>query len=266
MDRNLGATKVYNAPPATDDPAADQSFGLYYQWGRKDPLPRVVGSTFSQTNPNTAPATVPLYDPNGIELGEGVKDDEAAQGFKKVSVATALAGQVNGLPYATKNPLTFIYNGVTPWDWYTDAAVNQNNTLWGGGGLKGAYDPCPKGWRVPPAGTWDDFGTNPYADPFWYYINGTIQTADGQPPIKYYATNGRLYKPSVGDVEAWYTGTGFRYHASGAAASYGLGYIWSHTTSETGALILWFTHKVLVPDNLDRRSGGLQVRCIQYIE
>jgi hypothetical protein len=50
---------------------------------------------------------------------------------------------------SAKNPRAFYRSATAPYDWLD----SQNNTLWTGiDGEKGLYDPCPFGWRVPPAG------------------------------------------------------------------------------------------------------------------
>jgi hypothetical protein len=59
-----------------------------------------------------------------------------------------------------KHPYTFYTNTAAPYDWMT---AGQQNNLWTTiDGEKGLYDPCPFGWRVPPAendaaSPWDGF-------------------------------------------------------------------------------------------------------------
>ena len=104
MDRNLGALKV------ADETVADsQASGLFYQWGRKDPL-RAVGSLTVKGNATTAPAEV------------------------WTSVAEAVSLEV-----AKQNP-TVMYT-INPWT--SDAHAG----LWAAD--KGINDPCPAGWKVP---------------------------------------------------------------------------------------------------------------------
>lgn len=128
LDRNLGAT--------TAAPGLITSYGLTYQWGRKDPFPG---------------AGMPAADitPNGI-----ITD------MRNVSGVT--------VDYTISNPTT--YTGASSqsfadMDWMTNGG--HLNNLWGtplsdevvitsnrrynsNKGSKSIYDPCPIGYRVPP--------------------------------------------------------------------------------------------------------------------
>jgi hypothetical protein len=96
MDRNLGATS------STD-------YGLYYQWGRKDPF--VPGST-----PAFGVDTIKPY--------------------------------INYLDSAIQHPDRFYAVPYTsPFDWIGTGGHNNMWTTMDG--EKGPYDPCPFGWRVP---------------------------------------------------------------------------------------------------------------------
>ncbi|MDR1980458.1 MAG: hypothetical protein LBQ39_02400 [Tannerellaceae bacterium] len=103
LDRNLGANEAGETADA---------YGLYYQWGRKDPF---TGS-FASTTP-----------------------------FIKEEVTVP-----DNLDNSIANPTTFYTSSKTPNDWYSSTG-SSNNNLWKtlGGNAKTAYDPCPFGWRVP---------------------------------------------------------------------------------------------------------------------
>jgi hypothetical protein len=106
MDRNLGAKT--NGTTST-------AYGLYYQWGRKDPFPGGVNdATTMPTTSGSYPATVS-------------------------STTTPVP-----LETAIRNPNIFYKIAADPFDWLTP----QDNTLWDNSG-KTVYDPCPAGWRVP---------------------------------------------------------------------------------------------------------------------
>lgn len=254
MDRNLGATKSYNGRvPAANDATADQAFGLFYQWGRKDPFPRANGTTIDAT---TAKAnTIPIYGPDGTT----VLPENSGTGYMQMDISSVpQQPRGNSLASSVKNPLSFITNTITPFDWYTEIRENQNNGLWGDGGLKSAYDPCPKGWRIPPTGTWSDFTRDQYVPANGtcpYYINGGITESGGQ----YFATNGRFYNNQV-----WYPAAGCRSYASGALVDVGNnGYSWSSSVSSISGLYLYFASLSLNPANTAYRTYGLQVRCVQ---
>lgn len=55
----------------------------------------------------------------------------------------------NGLAYSIANPLQFITKGDNAYDWFCNDTDKQDGTLWGNGGSKTVWDPCPAGYRVP---------------------------------------------------------------------------------------------------------------------
>lgn len=113
MDRNLGAIVV--AP--NDAQAPIESFGLLYQWGRKDPF---VGGKKYETYPSKTPVT---------------------------KNAPALHDSQYTIAESIQNPNYYAYvNGGSDTDWLT----TSDATLWNGAGdVKTKYDPCPYGYRVP---------------------------------------------------------------------------------------------------------------------
>ena len=252
MDRNLGATKSYNGRvPAANDATADQAFGLFYQWGRKDPFPRANGATIDAT---TAKANnIPIYGPDGTTVLP-----EDGTGYVKVDISSVGQSEGTSLAYSVQNPLAFIGNSITPFDWYTETPENQNNGLWGDGGSKSAYDPCPKGWRVPPTGTWNDFTRDEYVPANGtcpYYINGGITESGGQ----YFATNGRFY-----NNQAWYPAAGDLSSKSGELLTIGSrGYVWSSAISGFRSLNMSFSMSGLSSSITNNRAFGFQIRCVQ---
>lgn len=136
MDRNLGARAAGN--DSTDDILA--SYGLYYQWGRKDPF--IGPSTYNFASGSAAT----LY--NGSNTS--------------ITVTPAASSSSNGtMEYAQLNPYIFI-TGVedSDYDWLWSA---HSATLWTApGSTKSLYDPCPAGWRVAPAAAFE--GLTPDAE------------------------------------------------------------------------------------------------------
>lgn len=92
LDRNLGALDAASASAGAD------SYGLLYQWGRKDPF-----------RPETP----------------------SKRAFAPVSVQETIS-----------NPDIFYYADGT---WMSSV----DKTIWGDGGSKTIYDPCPPGYKVP---------------------------------------------------------------------------------------------------------------------
>lgn len=113
MDRNLGALVITEAADASP---SVQSFGLYYQWGRKDPF---IGAREFKDYPSQA--TV------------------AGSSMSKI-------GALITMDYAIAHPTTYAY---------VPEADNSNwidtpaNAFWDNAGSKSIYDPCPQGYRVP---------------------------------------------------------------------------------------------------------------------
>ena len=110
MDRNLGALNVI--------PGDLGSFGLMYQWGRKDPF---VGSGVTWNDGWMRAYTAP--------------SDAIRYEYYNSSNDT--------IEKAVKNP-TVVYN---------DARWNDAIDLWGY--KKTMYDPCPAGWRVSDEAAWE---------------------------------------------------------------------------------------------------------------
>ena len=194
MDRNLGAT---HAPSGTTAPAAasndlKNTYGLYYQWGRKDPFPAELSKT------------VYKFDGSGYVASNTSFVTEANQSDKTVE-------------NAVKNPMTF-HLASSPQE--TGGIFNNNDILWSysvteddnalenqcysillhpenkksfwgysaatGYGVtttKTMYDPCPPGYIVAHYLVWtnterDDSSSKNYYSYLdtgwiWHYIGGT---------------------------------------------------------------------------------------------
>ena len=115
LDRNIGAT-------STD--GSLNSFGVNYQWGRKDPFP--------------ADKTKCVFN-TGVTI-KGVSS----------KIADVVSGAVN---YSVKNPTYFLYgNDFNTWISNGTDAENAQS-LWNSTTnktKKTKYDPCPQGYCVPP--------------------------------------------------------------------------------------------------------------------
>ena len=116
MDRNLGALV---AAPA-DAAAPVESFGLTYQWGRKDPFPG----------------------PKAVKSGDNATVAGVAVSTKPGNGTTAESCMTVEETIANPTVLGFTQNG----DWLP--ADLADNTLWQNE-VKTMYDPCPPGYRVP---------------------------------------------------------------------------------------------------------------------
>lgn len=135
MNLNLGAM--------TNTPGDPSSYGMLYQWGRKDPFP--AAATLTGT---TLTVGAPLYDMDGNSV--------------KIANSSWTDNNSNNLAYAIAHPTTVLSNYftfATSHDWLTQG----DDSLWGNPdgtekwndvylnkGRKTCYDPSPAGWRVGP--------------------------------------------------------------------------------------------------------------------
>lgn len=134
------------------------AYGLLYQWGRKDPFP---GSPIASGG-TIQTKSAPVYDIDGNET--------------QILASSMFESYSNNLAYAIAHPNTCLSCSPTKTgDWLL--SDESSPALWGNpeGGLnvdgkyinnggKSIYDPCPAGWRVPPADLYSNFtGSGQYA-------------------------------------------------------------------------------------------------------
>lgn len=173
MDRNLGAWR--------NELGELRAYGLYYQWGRKDPFP----------GPSTLEGGGILGAGGNVELEPGPNP------MYKVGVAASPAS--GNLIESIRHPNLFYQPGGAPNDWYTNSTTGYNNALWVDyDQLKSDYDPCPDGWRT--------------ANRFWignkYYFTWAFRPVDG--------TNGEGWDYNFGDAPVGrYPTAGYISHENG---------------------------------------------------
>ena len=129
MNMNLGAT----ASSWTGSEDVLKTYGLYYQWGRKDPSPGPPTYNYGQQ----ALTTAPYY-----YLDEGERDYVSRLVVPKATMSDAVL-----------HPLDLVTSSIKNETYYNDWLNTPNDQLWGGGtgtafGKKTNYDPCPYGYRV----------------------------------------------------------------------------------------------------------------------
>ena len=139
MNINLGAIN--------NTPGDAQSYGMLYQWGRKDPMPAAATLTG-----NTSTLGAPLYDIQGNSVTISNSDWNSTQN--------------NTIAYSIAHPTVCLSNYAqyaNSRDWLKEN--ESDDALWGNPqgdqktseniyvnkGKKTCYDPSPAGWRVPPA-------------------------------------------------------------------------------------------------------------------
>ena len=251
MNRNLGAL-------ANDNSTKENilaSYGLYYQWGRKDPF--IGPSSYNAANG----ASASMYNGGGSRV------------YMKTEVSSAEAGTMN---YAVQNPLTFIV-GVSgsEYDWLWSA---HSDDLWGD--TKTVNDPCPYGWRVAPAAAFSRLviDENPGledADKFGW----TLAHPDLGSNSLFIGAGRRIYRHTQendtqggGSIQNFYpTPIDKQVRSSALYNQPWVGYYWTTGTAagtQSSAFYFWFDksnpENSGVENNTPQyRANGMQVRCVQ---
>lgn len=246
MRYNLGA--FANSNGSKIESQILDSYGMYYQWGRKDPFPRPY-----------------YFDASGSD-DEARYNDVGTYIIETYEERTTNNGTVD---YVTKYPMIFITNancmnegadGIGDW------LATADNKLWSDA-EKSVYDPCPYGWRVPTA---EDMSVLRLADA---EDNTPLDEArkqygwplsDGVATYFYPACGRRRYND--GKVE----NMNYKEGVYPAQPQPWEGYYWTSTTSADGkALCLYFdltttrTVNKFNTSHLARRANGFQVRCVK---
>ena len=227
MDRNLGATS------ATPDDIT--SFGLMYQWGRKDPF-RGAGELVSAENGKSSLISTTAKWPDAV-------------------VSDKTTGTIE---YAVSHPMTFIIENSNNSDWFYTDEWDSDDTRWQPG--KTVYDPCPAGWRVPDGGS----------DGIWAramgitddYFESTGGWDTGHSGVDFSKTD----KPLATGETVWYPYEGLIYSDSGnLSLVLDLGGYWSVTKrSHYGYVLAMMKYDQAVMPYLDSpRAHGCSVRCMK---
>ncbi len=134
LDRNLGATYAPSSSESWTDANRLATYGLYYQWGRKDPTPGPSKYNYSSRDMETAT----YYDYSGTE-----------QNTVTLSILSSPT-----IENSIKAPLAFIVPNTLSDTYYYNWLHNMTDELWGYNSetqavlTKTIYDPCPYGYRV----------------------------------------------------------------------------------------------------------------------
>ena len=253
-----------------DNTTNPKSFGLYYQWGRKDPLGR----------PSTITASGDAYVATTFSGLSGVTSWVGDNNMLNLATAddiTAETTDADMIKYATENPTKFIYDGTGKYVNY-DWVMKKNDHLWGNGSgylyprkgqiYKSIYDPCPAGYRVAPKDLWNRFTVDGG--------NKGSQDTDAKRDETFNAANRNSLATQRGYFffyEAWRTGktdfypaSGYRSRASGALTGVGSnGCSWSSspTQGSTYAGYLSFSASGVNPQDNYCRANGFPVRCVR---
>lgn len=127
MDRNLGAIASF----CTDQTNVLDTYGLYYQWGRKDPSPGPMSWNYNIYDMRTTPYLT--IDGTRNDVGE-----------------VYMSGEAPTIEDGVRNPSVILAPSNLPSDYLYDWLWTSDDDLWGVvSEKKTIYDPCPYGYKVP---------------------------------------------------------------------------------------------------------------------
>lgn len=240
MDRNLGATGV----------EGDEAFGLFYQWGRKDPF---IGDTENEYLDREDMVVVKR---KAFERSDNfvLRNTKYSQANWQTAPCTKEIGSVE---YATAHPMLFIYAGEDSHtaNWVVkenisyDAWWDEDKSLWTPN-EKAVYDPCPVGYQVPKNRTFET-------------LNDCIPEWSDNHGVTFTLSNG---------VTTWFPYQGYRsaHPQEQGALTYvrmpnGQVHVWtSHYAVKEFAYSFFVSRPVVFNyDNNRPWANGLNVRCVK---
>ena len=189
MDRNLGALVA----AASGEEAPVESYGFFYQWGRKDPFPgpgATSGSGFAKTT-GSAPSQL---------SGDGATD------ACKITLEQSI-----------QNPL--LMGRANNGDWITPS----DNTLWVDES-KTIYDPCPPGYRVPARISSEPLHSSDYTAVTGWFESKDYHIFGMGDPVAVFPFTGYLddYDPASGVAKNGLRALYWTAHKSDDKAAYGM--------------------------------------------
>lgn len=232
MDRSFGARHAgYSSTGA-----------IFYQFGRKDPMPGTYGNTFYDATGTPLSSADPMNPgtnnppmPQGVTLATGVLNPTAWYCMSQTGNWTN-EGTSTGYPWNDPQP---------------------------GLDRKSIFDPCPPGWKLPINGTISDFRyvaadpslctiAHPERDPrlAWNY-NGIIG-------LRYWP----LGQTVAGDI--FYPAHGYRDYGDGSITRIGTNsYHWSSAPEGLNAAVSILCTPLSAGVSREGRAFGFQARCVQ---
>lgn len=232
LNMNLGA----NTAMPEDNPLA--TYGLYYQWGRKDPSPRPPEANFNMKSMET----IEFYGPNG----------------EPVNYVSEFSSDENTIEDSARNPLLLMDQNIQgpnyPFDWL----YYEIDRLWGES-VKTVYDPCPYGYKVPSGELETLFK---YAQGGGGYGRYDISTYGLT--VRGYGLNGEVYFPFSGwkGYEAGVPDKGHPWQSVGTVGDYQDARIRSdgHRTSNR----ISAAGRMQYSASPANRTSAAPVRCVRY--
>lgn len=221
MDRNLGATSLVAGP---------QSAGCFYQWGRKDPF--------------QGPYTWMMF----LNGNVGWSNDGIGKFFTLKGFASTTLPSEN-LVASIQQPYRAIVAISGSRDWLSPDVDGESYRWCNADGSKGAFDPCPEGWRVPVSGA--------ESASAWAALDG----AWDNDRTGYVFAEGSGYYPAAGYITIMSAAGS----ASGAEAG-SSGYCWSASSAGRSAYAFTYSPSAVKPAAELDKTWACPVRCVKEVK
>lgn len=239
MNVNLGAE--CNSNGSTEADTIYDSYGMYYQWGRKEPFVGPKDYKF------TGNYNATLYDNVGYDFSLAYTESTETQGT---------------IEWATANPLTVIKGAKdNDFDWLYSG---HKDDLWSVDS-KTEYDPCPYGWRLADASLFASLTLNATYDAMsWQKLQplyGIMLTDTDSLSDYFFTAQGRRN----------YIDCNLDIVNTNETPVPWSGYYWTSTPYDANATALYFnlntntrTWNGFNNNRAMQRANALPVRCIRY--
>ena len=182
MDRNLGAT---HAPKYPDEPSSSglyETYGMYYQWGRKDPFMESAAIIYKYVYDSTKEtyeyvAGTSQFSTESVATAKTVANSVAnPMTFHLASDASANGGIFNNTNFFYSYEVTPEDNSMKNQCFSNMVHPENINSLWGYSAASGygvtttktMYDPCPPGYIVSHYLVWTNTERNGYENYNYY--------------------------------------------------------------------------------------------------
>lgn len=239
MTRNLGA--LDNSTETAESKL--RSYGLYYQWGRKDPF---AGPSAYTAPSGTASA---LYDGNGNRIYLTIEATDSERGTDA---------------YATQHPMHFLTSTEEHgYDWLALHDPSRWSTT-----TKTDNDPCPHGWQVASQAPFEGLAPDAASAEWERDAYGAILTREGVSGLFMGAGRrdyrfGKVQNIHFPDAAPLST----RAEEEGGQPWVGL-YWTSLSLSDNNSAALYFHYGAPAGEQVEnqhpmRRANGLPVRCVR---
>ena len=240
MNHNLGADT--NNEGSADHDAIGRSYGMYYQWGRKEPLVGPNDWNFSLNYDDV------LYDYN--DYNEALGYVESSEG--------------GSIEWTNVNPMNMVVgNPDNEFDWLNNG---HDDALWNAAS-KSNYDPCPAGWHVPDSSV--------FANLTILSMNDDMPWEEAQQMYGWWLVD----EASASEDKHFFSAAGRRNYLDGRLDNMNVneelpvpwsGYYWTATTDGNDAKALYFnlntntrTWNGIDTSRSMQRANAMPVRCVR---